>query len=58
MIENAQSFICILLFFLAKIYIHYKCSKVPSLKAAQTDLLEVTCAQRLATLYGPMHSFD
>ena len=42
---------------MAKIYIHYKCSKVPSLKAARTDLLEVTCAQRLTALYGPMHSF-
>ena len=42
---------------MAKIYIHYKCSKVPSLKAVRTDLLEVTCAQRLTTLYRPMHSF-
>ena len=41
---------------MAKIYIHYKCSKVLSLKAARTDLLEVTCAQRL-TLYTPKHSF-
>ena len=42
---------------MAKIYIHYKCSKVLSLKAARTDLLEVTCAERLTTLYTPMHSF-
>ena len=38
---------------MAKIYIHYKCSKVLSLKAARTDLLEVTCAQRLTTMYTP-----
>ena len=53
MIENRLPFICILLFFMAK-YIHITNVEVLSLKAARTDLLDVTRAERRTTFYTPM----